>query len=145
MKRIFLLIGMIAALPALFLGCGTFCGDTPTGVIGGEGGYGDINPANNMTGHENHSESIFGAWRHDYSPGEFDILYIDENGNFTVYEYYDYSLDDVIYGTYYYTSTEITINIQGHDPMVCDYDYTGSTLTIYYNDGPIEYYRVTLP
>lgn len=144
MKKLILNLVMISILPILFLGCGTFCGENPMGDIGGEGGYGILNPANNMAGHDGGEDEIYGVWRHDYEPGEYDLLYIQQGGSFSLYEYYDYSLDDFVYGTYTYTSTEITINIQGQGTEVCQYEFTGNTLTIHYYSGTIVYYRSSL-
>lgn len=145
MKKRNLNLVILFILPIFLGGCGTFCGENPMGNTGGEGGYGFLNPANIMTGQEINVDEIYGVWRHDYAPGVFDLLYIQPGGNFTVYEYYDYSLDDVVNGSYTYTSTHITIYIQGQGAQVCQYEFTGNTLTIHYNTGAIEYYRVTLP
>ncbi len=145
MKKRILNLVILTVLPMIFLGCGTFCGENPMGNTGGEGGYGFLNPANSMTGQEINVNEIYGTWRHDYAPGEYEILYIQQGGSFAVYEYYDYSLEDFFYGTYTYTSTHITITIQGQSPQVFQYEFTGNTLTIHYNSGTIQYYRVTAP
>lgn len=145
MKKRVLNLVILAILPLIFLGCGTFCGENPMGDIGGEGGYGILNPANNMSEHDNGENEIYGVWRHDYEPGEFDLLYIQQDGTFIYYEYYDYSLNDVFYGSYTYTSTHITLHVSGQGTQVCQYEFTGDTLTIHYNSGTVQYYRVTVP
>lgn len=146
MKKRVLYLMIFAVLPLIFLGCGTFCGENPMGNTGGEGGYGFLNPANTMTGEEIDVDEIYGAWRHDeISPGNFEILYIMPNGTFTIYEYIGYQIDDITSGTYSYTSTHLTINIQGQGTQVCQYEFTGNTLTIHYNSGTVQYYRVTVP
>jgi hypothetical protein len=143
MKKSILTLAILSILPFVFLGCGTYCGDNPMGDTGGEGGYGLLNPANFMTGDGGGASEIYGIWRHDYNPGEFDLLYIEQNGNFMLYEYYDYQIDDYVTGSYTYTSSVINITIQGQGTQVCQYEFTGTTLTIHYNAGTIEYYRAT--
>jgi hypothetical protein len=64
-----------------------------------------------------------------------------ENGNIYIYQYVDFSLDDYLYGTYTFSSSEITVTLHGEDPESHSYYLNGDFLTVYYGGSPRDYYR----
>jgi hypothetical protein len=139
MKKIILYLTMLAVLPLAFMGCSTISGDNPMGTTGGGEGYGVIDPANSygLGG----GSDLYGIWRHDYDPGEYELIYLYENGTINVFDYYNWQLEDSFYGTFTFSSTTLFITLQGQSTHDYPYELDNDYLTIYFGGNPTVYYR----
>jgi hypothetical protein len=141
MKKFILYLTMLAVLPLAFMGCSTISGDNPMGTTGGGDGYGVIDPANSYGSGIGELE---GTWRHDYNPGEFEMVVVSSNGGFVYTYYYNYSLDDEFYGTCYASGNILYVDVVGNYPLTLPYELSGDYLTLDWGQsgGEVVYHRV---
>lgn len=141
MKQAILFLSILFILPLMFLGCAQNTGDNPEGDTGGDDGYGVFSP-NTTAGSD--PADLVGFWRHDYEPGEYETVEINDDGTLEIKYYIDYMQDDETHGTYSASETELYVILQGGQPQAVPYtlsDY--NHLIVEWNNETVEYYRVT--
>jgi len=134
-RRGFLYLSAIALL-AVIGGCGHMTGTSPTGVTGGEGGYGI------------HSQSFgyddsgpLGTWRQNYDSGEYEYAIFSSDGNIRFEEYEDDIMCDFSDGTFSVSGNVITIVVDG-DEWVVPYEISGDRLTLVFESDPWIFHKI---
>ncbi|TFH01293.1 MAG: hypothetical protein E4H13_05285 [Calditrichales bacterium] len=130
MKNKISVITFIALAMLLIIGCANWGGDNPMGITGGsEQGYGKSNDLDLPAPESGPAENLVGTWRHNFAPGEYEIIEFKSNGKFTIDYYENYRRQYEISGNFTTSGKTLTFWIEGQ-PSEATYTLINDRLSL---------------